>query len=501
MTSALSLLRDRRVRLPLIAAGVVAAYFLLKHVLPDVDLESLLEDVSTTLGAWTYLLVGLFAFLETGAFVGLVAPGETIVILGGAVAGQGATSLYVTIAIVWAAAWAGDSVSFLIGGHLGRDWINRHGHRIRITPERFTQVESYFKRHGGKTILIGRFIGLVRSLAPFIAGSSGMRYRQFVPYSILGTGLWAAGFTLIGYFASQSIDRAAELAGRGTLLLAIAIGVGVGVVWLVRRLRVPENRKRIVETMERNRVLRPLVSAGRVVKPEARFIWGRITPGGLGLEFTALLAALAVSLYVLVVYTALVSGDPGPTGADDAAMNVAEQLRATGLNEIVKAFTHLGSAAVVLPLALLIAVMLGIERRWADVGVLVAAMLIIVVATDVMKDQVGRPRPAGGLVGYGNEAFPSAHASYSTIYAALAVAIVVRLRPGLTNATAIVLCGIALTAAIGLSRVYLGVHYLSDVSAGWALGVAAFSGCATVAVAVSHLRQNWHRDRGREDRA
>jgi undecaprenyl-diphosphatase len=329
-----------------------------------------------------------------------------------------------------------------------------------------------------------------------------MRYRQFVPYSVLGTGMWAAAFTLIGYFASQSIDRAAELAGRGTFLLAVTIAVIAGVVWLVRRLRVAKNRERAVATMEANRALRPLVAAGRAVRPEARFIWGRITPGGLGLEFTALIAALAVSLYVLIAYTTIVSADPGPTGADHAAANVAEQLRATGLNEVVKAFTHLGSAEVVLPLALLVAVMLGIERRWADVGVLVAAMLIIVVATDVMKDQVGRPRPAGGLVSYGNQAFPSAHASYSTIYAALAVAIVVRLRPGLTNATAIVLFGIALTVAVGLSRVYLGVHYLSDVSAGWALGVAAFSGCAAVAVVVPHLRQNWRRgDRPREDRA
>ena len=62
---------------------------------------------------------------------------------------------------------------------------------MKITEERLEQVERYFDRHGGKTILIGRFIGLVRALAPFIAGSSGMPYRRFVPYSIVGTGLWA----------------------------------------------------------------------------------------------------------------------------------------------------------------------------------------------------------------------------------------------------------------------------------------------------------------------
>ncbi len=90
---------------------------------------------------------------------------------------------------------------------------------MRITRERFEQVEDYFDRHGGKTILIGRFIGLVRALAPFIAGSSGMRYRAFGPYSVLGTGLWATAFTLLGYFASRTSTRSAQYAGTGTARL------------------------------------------------------------------------------------------------------------------------------------------------------------------------------------------------------------------------------------------------------------------------------------------
>ena len=145
----------------------------------------------------------MLAFLETGAFVGLVFPGETAVIIAGAIAGQGETSIVITIALVWFSAWAGDSASFYIGTRLGREFILRHGHRVRITPERFAQVEDYFGRHGGKTILVGRFLGLVRALAPFIAGSSGMRYRAFLPYSVLGTGLWAAAFSLLGYFLAE----------------------------------------------------------------------------------------------------------------------------------------------------------------------------------------------------------------------------------------------------------------------------------------------------------
>ena len=113
-------------------------------------------------------------------------------LLGGAVAGQGAISIYLLIAIAWFSAWPGDTTSFFVGRRLGRDFVLRHGPRVGISHERFEQVEDYFGRHGGKTIFIGRFISLVRAFAPFIAGSSGMRYRAFVPYSILGSGLWAA---------------------------------------------------------------------------------------------------------------------------------------------------------------------------------------------------------------------------------------------------------------------------------------------------------------------
>ena len=99
---------------------------------------------------------------------------------------------------------------------------------MRITPERFAQVEDYFARHGGKTILIGRFLGLVRALAPFIAGSSGMRYRAFLPYSVLGTGLWAATFSLLGYFLAENIDLAEEIASRGIFIFGSVVAIGVG---------------------------------------------------------------------------------------------------------------------------------------------------------------------------------------------------------------------------------------------------------------------------------
>lgn len=477
----------------LLGAGALVvgvAYYFISQQLGHLNLQGLLEDVSNALGAWTYLLVGLFAFAETGAFVGLVVPGETVMLLGGAVAGQGVIDIYLLIAIAWFSAWLGDTTSFFLGRRLGRGFVLEHGPRFGISHERFERVEDYFSRHGGKTIFIGRFISLVRAFAPFIAGSSGMRYRAFVPYSILGTGLWASAHILVGYFFSRSIESAAKYAGKGAFLLATLIVVVVAVVTLVRFFRVEENRRRTVSRMEEHGATRWLVALARRYRPQLRFLWNRVTPGGtFGLEFTSLLSALSVALFVLVAYAVVVGREPGPTPGDVTAFEIAEQLRTAWLTSIAKVITALGSGPVVGLLTLACAAALAARRRWAEFGVLVVGSLLISLGIAEIKAAVDRPRPGGGLIDVAGSAYPSGHAAHSVFYVWLALTIVLRLRPGMARATAVVLSGLALTVLVGLSRVYLNVHYLSDVSGGWALGAASFSLCALVALVVTQVRQ------------
>jgi membrane protein DedA with SNARE-associated domain/membrane-associated phospholipid phosphatase len=468
--------------------GIVAAYIALTQIF---DLEKILEDVSNALGAWTYLLVGFFAFAETGAFVGLIAPGETVMLLGGAVAGQGATNLYLTIAVAWFCACAGDSTSFFLGRRLGRDFLMQHGPRFGFTNERLSQVEDFFSRHGGKTIFIGRFVGFVRAFAPFIAGSSGMRYRAFFPYSVLGCGLWVSAAVVIGYLFSRSIDTAIKYVGKGALALGTLIVVVAAAVYLTRYLREPENRVTAVGWMEDHRWTRWIVRLGRRYEPQLRFLSHRLTPGGsFGLEFTSLMAALAVSLFVLVAYIVVVGEDPGPTPGDTTAIEVVGHLHSSFLHDLSKAITALGSGVVTWGLTVVGAALLAWRRRWNEFGVLLAGMALSTLAFHQIKVAVDRPRPEGGEIAVHGSSFPSGHATHSVLYLWLAITIVLRLRPGMARGTAVVVGGLVLTILVGLSRVYLDVHYLSDVSAGWALGVASFSFCAAVGLVISQVRQN-----------
>ncbi len=481
-----------RLKIVLGVALVAGVYYGISRVVPHDNLQKLLEDISDTLGAWTYLLVGAFAFLETGAGVGLVVPGETVMLLGGAVAGQGAIDVYLLIGIAWFAAWAGDTASFFIGRRLGRDFVLEKGPRVGISHERFEQVENYFKSHGGKTILVGRFIGLVRALAPFVAGSSGMGYRAFVPYSVLGTGVWSSLHILIGYIFSRSIDKAAKYAGQGAFLLATLIVVVVGTVWAVRFLRVRENRVHSVRWMEDHGATRWMVGLGRRLQPQARFLWARLTPGGdFGLEVTTVLAVLAVGLFVLISYTVLVGNDAGATMGDTTAADISESLQTEWLDSLAKVVTVFGSSAVTWPLALAAAVWLGARRRWPEMVVLVVGFILVYAGVHLLKDATDRPRPPGEqLVDASGSSFPSGHAAYSTLYTFLAVTVAVRLSSKLYRGTPLVLAGLAVTVLVGLSRVYLNVHYMSDVNAGWALGASAFSLCAVVALVVSRFGNN-----------
>ena len=481
---------------PLIIAIAVlfAAYQVFGDALPSINLEQALQDISDSLGQWTYVAVGALAFLETGAFVGLVFPGETAVVLAGAIAGNGTTSIVLTIAIVWVSAWLGDTASFFIGKRLGRGFILRHGHRVRITPERFAQVENYFDRYGGRTILIGRFLGLVRALAPFIAGSSGMTYRGFAPYSVLGTGLWAATFSLLGYALAENIERAEDLASRGIFIFGGTIAIVVGGYLAIRYMRVPENRSKLARRLEETRLGGHVVAFGRRIEPQARFTWNRLTPGELGLEFTTIMAFAAVSLFVVIGYGVVVAGDPAATPGDTSAFRIADEMRSGWLDSVAEAVTLLGAGYLSLAVVLAVAIVLGAKRMWPELIVTVVAVALTHLAVPLLKEIIERPRPADPIGSAGGFSWPSGHAAYGMIYAWIAFLMAVRANVTRVSGTVLVVIGLAVSAAVGLSRVYLRVHFLSDVNSGAALAVAAFALCSAVALLVVHFRDNGAED-------
>jgi membrane protein DedA with SNARE-associated domain len=481
---------ERKVILALAALALVVYATGALSALPDP--KEAIGDIARALGPWTYVLVGVMAFLETGAFVGLVAPGETVVIAGGVIAGQGEIDLLPLIGLVWVCAVLGDTTSFYIGRRLGRRFLEQHGPRVKITHARLEQVEGYFDRHGGKTILIGRFIGLVRALAPFIAGASGLTYRRFVPFSIVGTGLWATVFCVLGYIFWRSFDKVAHVAGQAVFGFGVTVGVIVGVVVAYRR---REEIRQWFLARERHPLVRPLVVAARwlhrlllrpvakLLGPELRFLQDWLT-----VKLVTAMAVAGTGAYVFVLYVVTLSGSTSLTPFDRQLFDAGRHLRNDFAVDLAKLITDLGSFPAITLLLAVATVALAMRGRPWDAVLLILGFALIYIGVDVVKDAIDRPRPAGPLVSTSESAFPSGHAAYATTWVAVAVALT-RER-GLPSQAAIVMGAFLLTAAIGMTRVYLRAHYWSDVAGGWALGAAIFGLLATIVLIVENVRNN-----------
>lgn len=490
-------LRRRKLEPTLVVGGLLGAIGFVVYgsglvELPDV--EQLIEDAGELFGKWTYLVVPVLAFLETGAFVGLITPGETFMVFGGVVAGQGRISLVTLIGLVWLAAVAGDVASFYLGRRLGRPFLEKHGRKVQITPERLEHVDRFYARHGGKAILLGRFVGLVRAVSPFLAGSGGMRFSRFLPYDVIGAGLWATAFLVLGYVFWQSFGDVLHYAERGAFALGTTIVVVVAAVWLRRKLKDEEGRQEVrawLHEQAERPVLRPVAAAARPVvrraRRPARFVWGRITPGDLGLEVTTLLAVLSVATYAFL--SPLLAIDEGrmPTGDRDV-LRWADDLRTATLVDVAQVVSDVGSFAVVGGIVLVVAFALVFWRRDVlSATALVLGTVLTKVLVDVVKDGEARARPDGGFVDTDSFAYPSGHAANGVILVAVAV-VVQRAVHGKLKTAALVVATIAFAAAVGLSRIVLRVHWLSDVTGGFGLAAGIFCLVGLGALVVGHLR-------------
>jgi undecaprenyl-diphosphatase len=492
--------RRRKLEPTLLIGGVIVVIGLLVYgsgVVELPDFKKIVEDAGNTLGNWTYLVVGVAAFFETGAFVGLIAPGETFLIFGGVVAGQGTISLVVLIGIVWACAVAGDLASFYAGRRLGRAFLVKHGPKVQITEERIHQVEGFFDRHGGKAIFLGRFVGLVRAVNPFLAGSSGMPFRRFLPYDILGAGAWATILLTLGYIFWQSFDKVLHYAEQGTLALGTTIVVVAGIVWAVRHFREEERRDAAMAWIDRQLdrpALRPLAwvirPVGRWLRGPLRFFWNRVTPGQLGLELTTLLAIVAVGSFAFIA-NAVTLDDKDLITGDKTAFRWAGDIASGTLTSIAKVVTAFGSlTAVALGTLVAVVILLTRERRRINESLtLVGGLAVAWAAVHIAKAMVDRPRPADPLVDSAGSSYPSGHAAYACAWIAIAL-VLTRTLPGLARTTAAIVVALVLAAAIGLTRVYLRAHYFSDVVGGWGLGATVFALAGMTGLVVAFLRHN-----------
>jgi membrane-associated protein len=163
-------------------------------------LDKHLTAITSNYGTWTYLILFLVIFVETGVVVMPFLPGDSLLFAAGALAANPASGLNVVLMMVllFIAAFLGDTLNYTIGDYLGPR-VFRRDYRF-IKRAHLLRTQEFYDRHGGKTIIIARFIPIIRTFAPFVAGVGTMKYSRFISYNVIGGFLWVVAFTLLGFF-------------------------------------------------------------------------------------------------------------------------------------------------------------------------------------------------------------------------------------------------------------------------------------------------------------
>jgi membrane-associated protein len=162
-----------------------------------VHLDRHLADIIAAYGAWTYLLLFIIVFCETGLVVTPILPGDSLLFAAGALAATGALNPVYLFVLLAVAAILGDTVNYAIGKSIGPR-VFRENIRF-IKKEYLFRTQEFYQRHGGKTIFLARFVPIIRTFAPFVAGVGTMTYRRFVAYNVFGGAVWTGLFIFAGF--------------------------------------------------------------------------------------------------------------------------------------------------------------------------------------------------------------------------------------------------------------------------------------------------------------
>jgi len=424
------------------------------------------EELLQNLHSWITLHPAAFiaavffiALMESLVVLGLLIPGAALLFGAGALMATGTLPIAPIMVSTIAGAIVGDFISFLLGSH--------YHQRLRVIwpfrryPVMVNRGVDFFVRHGGKSVFMARFIGPLRPIVPAIAGMMNMSTSRFLVIDVFASVLWAPVYILPGMVFGASLGLASEVAGRLVVLLVAIAGMAWLGIWvagtLIRLLRphITSTLGRLLESSRNHPLVRPL--AGSLLDPEH--------PEARGLAILSVL--FFITLWLLMLTSRQVLHGHWRDGIDAYIFHSLENLRTPWADQVMVFITRFGDQL------LLATVLAGgcawlfwkryTKAAWHWLAVYVCAGLL----TWVLKNTVEVARP---LTAYGGYSFPSAHTSMSlAVYGFLALIIARELH--VTRRWLPYSAAGLLIAAIAFSRLYLGVHWFSDVFAGLLLGL------------------------------
>lgn len=436
--------------------------------------------IASLLTSYGYALLFLLVGLES---LGIPLPGETALVTAAALAALGHLSIWGVIATSAVAAILGDNGGYWIGRKSGLPLVRRYGRFIRLKESHLDTARGFFERHGAKTVFIGRFIALLRTWSAVLAGTAHMPYGRFMAYNMLGGVCWSVIFGTLGFVFGRNLPQLHRYLGRASvvavLLVALTATLSLWWPWFERHRRSLSDP---VDHLRERALAVPAVERFGGHFPRFwKFVTARFARGEyLGLHLAIGFAISVAGLWLFGLITEDVINHEGLAEFDLALLGwFRAHTTATG-HRVFQAVSLAGSPLVMTVLAAGVTLLLAVRRRWILISGWLAAIAGGGLLIEVLKTVVKRARPAYIVPAFAGQSwsFPSGHAMGSLIgYGMLAYLIVVLWAERRQVQVAVVTAATLLVLAIGASRLYLGVHYFSDVVGGYAAGVLWLATC------------------------
>lgn len=427
-----------------------------------------------------YAAVALIIVLEG---LGAPVPGETVLVTAASVAASGRLSLLGVIATATLAAIAGGSGGYAIGRFGGLAFVHRYGRWIRLTPERLDRGRKFFDERGAQTVFVARFIAFLRIIVGLLAGLTCMPFWRFFFFNALGGLVWSTVFGALGYAFGENLPRLHRYVGQISLALTLLAALAIALYLLGRWFA---EHRQVVTTAVSDR-WRRVANAPRFAAFRQRhqrtwtFIAARFERGEyLGLHLTVGLVVTLAALWLFGGITEDVVHHDPLTLFD---LHVARWLRAGATPRGIHTATVIslmGSPPSMAALALIGVAVLAARRWWITLIAWLAAFIGAGFLDWSLKRIIQRPRPVGAEAFLHGDSFsfPSGHVVGSVIgFGMLAYLLIAFFAARKRDRWIIGVAASVLVALIGIARMYLGVHYFSDVVGGLAVGIVWLSVC------------------------
>jgi membrane protein DedA with SNARE-associated domain/membrane-associated phospholipid phosphatase len=415
-----------------------------------------------------YAAVFLISLSESLALVGLIVPGTVIMFGVGAVVATGSLGLKPVLLLAAGGAIAGDGISYWLGRHYRED-LRRIWPFSRY-PGMLQKGDVFFRRHGGKSILFGRFVGPVRPVIPVVAGMLGMKPMSFGIVNVLSAVGWSLAYVLPGVFFGTSLSVAGAVSTRLAVLVFILVAGIWGFSWLSRKLVSLLERKGPVWLAALEAWATADETAHRLVLQLKRCISKLfLRQQSEALFFLFLILALFLAGWGFWgVLQDVLAKDP-LVMADQAVYHLFQSLRTPWVDRLFVALTELGDTFVNVCLVVGVLLALLSKRCYRTAGFWAATSIGGFMGIQLLKWAVHLPRPVAIYHGASAYGFPSGHTSMSVILYGFLAILLARKLPGVWR-WGLFSSVIVIAFVIGISRLYLGAHWLSDVLGGLFIG-------------------------------